>query len=87
MGRGGPFTALFGLFVFAVWLCIEIFKWAVVYAICGLILAYRGIRWLYRRRKHERELREPERKIALGEAPKPYMSPVEKREYPGDDWS
>jgi len=84
MGRGGPFTALFGFFYILVILLLEAFKWLFVGTVIALILAGRGIRWLYRRHKAGKEMHERPSGPDLTDAPRPYISPVEYRD---NDWS
>lgn len=82
MGRGGPFTALFGLFVFMLWLGGQLLFYTVV--ILGTILLYigQGIRWLWRRHKYKKAIRNGgqallDEPIDPRDLPKPLMTPVE----------
>jgi len=80
-GRGGPFTVLLGLFIFACILLAEAVKWLLVGAVIAVIAAGRAVRYLYRRHQTGKEHRIRPHGPDIRSAPRPYMSPVRKREY------
>jgi len=89
-GRAGPFTVLFALVFMAVEFLFRLVMWGFVGVVIVLILAGKGIRYLYRRWKRGRELHERDDDCGYctdlralgGDLPMPPVSPVEHPEYP-----
>lgn len=79
-GRGGPLAVIFGLFVLFVLAGLWALKWATVGVIILLILAFRGVRALWRghaERKERRSLAERMREAGSGTLPMPPVSRVQ----------
>lgn len=79
-GRGGPFTALFGLFILSFELCLKLLFYALVGV--GFVIKWTviGVRALWRIHKRRQAVRSEQQETAAEyEPPTLVISPVTKR--------